>query len=332
MIYDFDFLIEKLNYLDEETSPKWGKMNSFQMINHCNNFIEVSLGNQKISLWTRLFGRLFGKVFLKYLKSLDFDINKYPKNSKTLKEFKSFSSEESFLNKKNRLTENIKIVKELKERGEKLTFHNINEYLFRHHKECTYFNTTMVMNILNLFKPKRWLDCSAGWGDRLVGAIAYDCEYVGVDPSKCMRPKYKEIIKTLASPSKQDKYKVICDGFENVKIKKNYFDLVFTSPPFFDFEVYENNNNQSVQQFNTVDKWKKYFLFPLIDKSYLALRVGGYLALYITDFKGSPYIKDMKDYVKNTYKNLFRYEGDLHFWYKDSPKKIRIIYVWKKIN
>ena len=225
-----------------------------------------------------------------------------------------------------------KIVKELKERGEKLTFHNINEYLFRHHKECTYFNTTMVMNILNLFKPKRWLDCSAGWGDRLVGAIAYGCEYVGVDPSKCMRPKYKEIIKTLASPSKQDKYKVICDGFENVKIKKNYFDLVFTSPPFFDFEVYENNNNQSVQQFNTVDKWKKYFLFPLIDKSYLALRVGGYLALYITDFKGSPYIKDMKDYVKNTHKNLFRYEGDLHFWYSDSPKKIRIIYVWKKIN
>jgi 23S rRNA A1618 N6-methylase RlmF len=224
------------------------------------------------------------------------------------------------------------ILKELKERGEKLTFHNINEYLYRHHKECTYFNTTMVMNILNLFKPKRWLDCSAGWGDRLVGAIAYGCEYVGVDPSKCMRPKYKQIIKTLASPAKQSKYKVICDGFEKVKIKKNYFDLVFTSPPFFDFEVYENNNNQSVQQFNTVDNWKKYFLFPLIDKSYSALRVGGYLALYITDFKGSPYIKDMKNYLKKKYKDLFRYEGDFHFWYEDAPKKIRIIYVWKKIN
>ena len=48
MIYDFDSLIDKLNYLDEETSPMWGKMNSFQMINHCNNFIEVSLGNQKM--------------------------------------------------------------------------------------------------------------------------------------------------------------------------------------------------------------------------------------------------------------------------------------------
>ena len=63
MIYDFDSLIDKLNYLEEETSPKWRKMNSSNMINHCNNFIEVSMGNQKISLWTRLFGRLFEKYF-----------------------------------------------------------------------------------------------------------------------------------------------------------------------------------------------------------------------------------------------------------------------------
>ena len=69
-----------------------------------------------------MFGRLFGKVFLKYLKSLDFDINKYPKNSKTLKEFKPFIPEESFLIQKNRLTENIKIVKELKSH---YTIHNI---------------------------------------------------------------------------------------------------------------------------------------------------------------------------------------------------------------
>ena len=97
-------------------------MNSFQMINHCNNFIEVSLENQKLVFGQDYLGDFLEKVFLKYLKSLDFDINKYPKNSKTLKEFKSFSSEESFLNKKNRLTENIKIVKELKSH---YTIHNI---------------------------------------------------------------------------------------------------------------------------------------------------------------------------------------------------------------
>ena len=144
MIYDFDSLIDKLNYIDEETSPKWGKMNSFQMINHCNNFIEVSLGIQEISLWKRLFGRLFGKVFLKYLKSLDFDINKYPKNSKTLKEFKPFISQESFLNQKNRLTENLKIVKELKSH---YTIHNIyGKIETRLFKKIVHFHTSYHFN------------------------------------------------------------------------------------------------------------------------------------------------------------------------------------------
>ena len=83
MNYDFDLLNDRLSSLEENKFPKWGKMNSIQMIIHCNNFIEVSLGYQKISLWTKLFGRLFGKLFLKYLQSLDFDINKYRKNSKT---------------------------------------------------------------------------------------------------------------------------------------------------------------------------------------------------------------------------------------------------------
>ena len=144
MIYDFDFLIDKLNCLEEDASPKWGKMNSFQMINHCNNFIEVSLGHQKISLRTKVFGRLFGKLFLKYLESLDFDINKYPKNSKTLKEFKHFISEEPFLIEKNRLRENIKIVKEIKPH---YTIHNIyGKIETSFFKKTVHFHTSYHFN------------------------------------------------------------------------------------------------------------------------------------------------------------------------------------------
>ena len=222
-----------------------------------------------------------------------------------------------------------KILKELKGRKEELTLKNINEYLYRHHSQCTNFNTTMVMNILNLFKPKRWLDCSAGWGDRLVGAIAYGkCEYLGVDPSKCMQPVYKEIIKELGGASGK-KYNVVCDGFENVKVKNNHYDLVFTSPPFFDLEVYEDEEEQSVEKFKTVDEWKRGFLFPLLKKSYNSLNKGGYLALYITDFKGSTYIKDMKNYVKHKVKGL-QYQGDLHYFHKENKRTIRTIYIWKK--
>ena len=144
--------------------------------------------------------------------------------------------------------------------------------------------------------------------------------------------EYKKIIKELAPKSKQKNFNVICDGFEKATIKKNHYDLVFTSPPFFDFEVYEDDENQSIQQFTTVDKWRKYFLYPLIDKSYNSLKKGAYFSLYIDDFEGSNYIKDMKNYIRSNYQNKLRYDGDLHYWFKKSPKKIRIIYVWKKIN
>ena len=224
------------------------------------------------------------------------------------------------------------IIEDFSKKKLDLTLYNIKEYLFKHHHQCTNFNTTMVMNIMHLFKPKRWLDCSSGWGDRLVGAIAYGkCEYQGVDPSKCMRPIYKEIIKDLATKKEQKKYSVICDGFENVKLKDAYYDLVFTSPPFFNLEIYENESAQSIEQFNTVDKWKHGFLFPLLKKSYKSLELNGHLALYITDFKGSNYIKEMKHFIRKKIKG-FKYEGDIHWWYKESPQNIRTVYIWKKIR
>ena len=144
MIYDFDLLIERLNNLEEETLPEWGKMNSSQMMIHCNNFIEVSIGNQKISFWTKVFGRIFGKLFLKYLESLEFDINKYPKNSKTLREFKPFISEESFSFKKNKLRKNIQKVKEIKSQYTiHIIYGKIETTLF---KKLVYFHTSYHLN------------------------------------------------------------------------------------------------------------------------------------------------------------------------------------------
>jgi hypothetical protein len=144
MIYDFDLLIERLNNLEEETLPEWGKMNSSQMMIHCNNFIEVSIGNQKISFWTKVFGRIFGKLFLKYLESLEFDINKYPKNSKTLREFKPFISEESFSFQKNKLRKNIQKVKEIKsEYTIHIIYGKIETTLF---KKLVYFHTSYHLN------------------------------------------------------------------------------------------------------------------------------------------------------------------------------------------
>ena len=50
MNVEFKLLEKSLNKLEKDIIPKWGKMNPIEMVIHCNNFIEVSFGIQKINL------------------------------------------------------------------------------------------------------------------------------------------------------------------------------------------------------------------------------------------------------------------------------------------
>ena len=103
--------LEKLN---KSSSPKWGIMNSAQMLYHCNAFIDVSLGEKKISLFIRIFSRLFFRYFfLKHLKSIKFDFYKFSKNSLTLPIFKSFPKFIDFDQEKNKLIQSIKKIEQI---------------------------------------------------------------------------------------------------------------------------------------------------------------------------------------------------------------------------
>jgi hypothetical protein len=187
-----------------------------------------------------------------------------------------------------------------------------------------------VVSLLKFLNVKRYLDPSAGWGDRLISAIAYGCEYTGVDPSNCMNPIYLQMIKDLVPKKNQSKYQIIKSGFEDAIVKNNYYDLVFTSPPFFDFELYEKDKGQSVEKFNTLDRWLAGFLFPLIDKSYKALMLNGYFGIYISDYTGISFTNEMFKYINENVKG-FKYQGDIHFWTPENKKVIRTIFFWKKI-
>jgi hypothetical protein len=58
-----DGLISRVNLLDENNKPEWGKMNVYQMLKHCTLSEQMYLGRTK---YKRAFiGRLFGKIALK---------------------------------------------------------------------------------------------------------------------------------------------------------------------------------------------------------------------------------------------------------------------------
>lgn len=217
----------------------------------------------------------------------------------------------------------------------KVSYHNLREHIYRNNKECSNFNTTVVVSLLKLFKPKHWLDFSAGWGDRLIGSIAYGkCKYTGVDPSECMNPNYHNMIKTLVPKNKRQNYKIIKSGFETLtskEIPNSAYDLIFTSPPFFDLEVYEKKEKQSIHQYNSLQKWLDGFLYPTLKICYRALEVDGTLALYISDFYDVKYTDTMKDWIKDNLPN-FKYTGNIYWWNESNPKVIRTIFTWRKIS
>ena len=75
-----------LSNAQRDITPRWGKMSGAEMLKHCNNFINLYLGEKTAPLLIRLLARLMGKVFLKkILKSSPTDT---PKNLNTLSTIK----------------------------------------------------------------------------------------------------------------------------------------------------------------------------------------------------------------------------------------------------
>jgi len=147
--------IEKyLKRLDKNSLPKWGTLNPSQMLFHCNTFIEVSLGRKKMSFITRISSRIFFRyLFLKYLNYIDFDINKFKRNSATLPIFKNFPKAIDLDNEKKRL---IKIYKKVEEINTDNVIHQmygqISSLVL---KKLVRFHTSYHFNQFGLFFLKK---------------------------------------------------------------------------------------------------------------------------------------------------------------------------------
>lgn len=82
-------------------------------------------------------------------------------------------------------------------------------------------------------------DYSAGWGGRMLGAIACNRQYIGVDP--WTTDELQIMSDTLGLKNVQ----LINDGSENVKLSENSVDFSFSSPPYFDQEYYSSDPSQA---------------------------------------------------------------------------------------
>lgn len=121
---------------------------------------------------------------------------------------------------------------------------------------------------------KNILDFSAGWGGRLVGAMVLpNTTYIGIDTNKDLKKGYDKMIAEMGVAKRA---RMIYADSAKVDYSKLNYDTVFTSPPYFTLEKYED-----MPSYETREDFNEDFYFPVLRKVWSGLKRGGKLALNI---------------------------------------------------
>jgi hypothetical protein len=139
----------------------------------------------------------------------------------------------------------------------------------------TIFKPLNAMIIYEKYKPKSVLDFTMGWGGRLVGACALDVpNYIGIDLNKNLEKPYKEMVKLL-SPMTETKIKLYFKDALKIDYSKLDYDLVFTSPPYYNKEIYSGTTAL------TKEEWDEQFYIPIFEKTWSGLKKGGHFVMNV---------------------------------------------------
>lgn len=204
---------------------------------------------------------------------------------------------------------------------------------------------------------KSILDISMGWGDRLAGFYCSNALfYMGTDPNPSVYNVYKQqckdyelmlsgeepIITIFQKEVKGHLYEgfrcigksgkeVVCYNApaEDILdvIKSNKFDCIFTSPPYFSTELYDEGGDdwkQSWARYPEYDNWWNKFYKPVLTACYESLSDTGSMMLNIMDptVKTERY-KTCDQMVDHIISLGGKFDGQIGMRIKQRPKNIK---------
>ena len=181
-----------------------------------------------------------------------------------------------------------------------------------------------------LFGTKAGLtwDMSCGYGGRLLGAIAADVNYIGTDPCTETYEGLQQIKEDWGSKNRT--IELHQEGSETFWPPYCEVDLCFTSPPYFDWEKYSEEDTQSYKKYPTTKEWIDGFLLNTIDRCHYGLKLGGILVLNVANTKR----------IKNFEEETLKLARMIHFkhidtWYlqlssQEGAVKVEPIFIFQK--
>lgn len=170
---------------------------------------------------------------------------------------------------------------------------------FRGSSRCYNFRPATAKALYELYgkENSKVLDTSSGFGGRLLGFFTAKntAEYVGIDPNTADScNKFILYMSRYFTNKKAYVNKIGSEDFtiDNYPQYENYFDISFTSPPYFNIERYSDDITQSHVKFNTYDAWIYGFYRNTIYNSCNSLKLGGVFAVNIS------WVDNIKEYTE----------------------------------
>jgi len=143
------------------------------------------------------------------------------------------------------------------------------------------FKITNALCIYNKYKPTKVLDPFAGFGGRLIGCALNNIKYTGIDLNIDLKSSYDKLFDFLNTNSlcNLNLFEMIYENSENIDYSGMDYDMVFTSPPYYNIEIYRHTIKKTekewdlfyVKVFENLWKYLKndgYFIININDKIY----------------------------------------------------------------
>lgn len=168
-------------------------------------------------------------------------------------------------------------------------------------------------------------DPCIGWGGRMLGTLSTGWDYIGCDPNKTTFDNVNKILAFIDRNA--ELHNIPAETFTYDR----KVDIVLTSPPYFNLEVYSDDVNQSYNKFDSFTNWNDNWFVPLMKNSITMLKEDGISAWNVMDSGKT----SMVDSVMKTHEDLgFKLVTTLGF---NSPlnnirklKRKDVTYVFRK--
>jgi hypothetical protein len=114
------------------------------------------------------------------------------------------------------------------------------------------FKITNALKIYHTYKPTCILDAFCGFGGRMAAAMMQNIKYIGIDINVDLKPDYERMLADFSNKNDNNCELYFQDCLSIDYSKLNY-DMVFTSPPYENIEIYPNNPKRSPKE------WREFY-------------------------------------------------------------------------